>query len=72
LPVSFDYICADGQGNKYLVDVTSLRGLKGSPAPLSEKERQVAVVAKKKGFKVLVPVVRFLQDWWVLIELTEV
>jgi hypothetical protein len=54
------------------VDVTSLRGLKVSPAPVSEKERQVSVVAKKKGFKVLVPVVRFLQDWWVLIELTEV
>jgi hypothetical protein len=29
-------------------------------------------MAKEKGFKVLVPVVRFLSDWRVLIELVEV
>jgi hypothetical protein len=68
----FDYVCVDDQGGKYLVDVTSVRGIDASPAPLSKREQEVAAMAKEKGFKVLVPVVRFLPDWRVLIELVEV
>jgi len=68
----FDYVCTDDQGNAYLVDVTSVRGLNGSPAQLSKGERQVAERAKKAGFRVLVPIVRFLPDWCVLIELMEI
>jgi hypothetical protein len=68
----FDYVCVDDQGGRYLVDVTSVRGIDASPAPLSKREREVAVMAKGEGFKVLVPVVRFLSDWRVLIELVEV
>jgi len=68
----FDYVCVDDQGCRYLVDVTSVRGIDASPAPLSKREREVVAMAKKKGFKVLVPVVRFLSDWRVLIELVEV
>jgi len=67
----FDYVCVDDQGNAYLIDVTSVRGLDSSPAQLSEREKRVAEKAKKAGFKVLVPVVRFLSDWRVLIELVE-
>jgi len=63
-------LCQD-QGNAYLIDVTSVRGLDSSPAQLSEREKRVAEKAKKAGFKVLVPVVRFLSDWRVLIELVE-
>jgi len=69
---SFDYICVDNRGNKYLVDVTSVRGLDATPAPLSKKEKQIAKLARIAGFKILVPVVKFLHDWRVLIELMEV
>jgi hypothetical protein len=68
----FDYVCVDDQGCRYLVDVTSVRGIDASPPPLSKREREVVAMAKEKGFKVLVPVVRFLSDWRVLIELVEV
>jgi hypothetical protein len=68
----FDYVCVDDQGGKYLVDVTSVRGIDASPAPLSKREQEVVAMAKEKGFKILVPVVRFLPDWRVLIELVEV
>jgi len=69
---SFDYICVDNQGSKCLVDVTSVRGLDTTPAPLSKKEKQIAKRARTAGFKILVPVVKFLHDWRVLIELAEV
>jgi len=60
---SFDYVCVDDQGGKYLVDVTSVRGLDTSPAPLSKKERLIAEHAREAGFKILIPVVRFLHNW---------
>jgi hypothetical protein len=68
---SFDYVCVDEAGNKYLVDVTSVRQVDEKPAELSKKENQIADKAKEAGFKILVPVVRFLEDWQVQVELTE-
>jgi hypothetical protein len=68
---SFDYVCVDDRGGKYLIDVTSVRGLDASPASFSEKERWVAERAREVGFKILKPVVRFLRDWRVLVELIE-
>lgn len=68
---SFDYVCADDRSGKYLIDVTSVRGIDASPPPLSKKEKRVAELAKEAGFKILIPVVRFLHNWRVLVELVE-
>jgi hypothetical protein len=67
----FDYVCVDDYGNKYMVDVTSLRERGRMPAKLSKRESQIAEQAKKEGFKILVPVVRFLENWQVQVELME-
>ena len=53
------------------VDVTSVRGIGKAPAKLSARERQIAEQAKKEGFKILVPTVRFLENWQVMVELVE-
>jgi hypothetical protein len=58
----FDYICVDASGNKYLVDVTSV-SFDERPAELSKKEMQVANKAREKGFKILMPVVKFMRNW---------
>jgi hypothetical protein len=68
---SFDYLCVDEHGGKYMVDVTSVRGIGKAPAKLSARERQIAEQAKKEGFKILVPTVRFLENWQVMVELVE-
>jgi hypothetical protein len=68
----FDYVCVDDRGSRYLVDVTSVRGIGKRPPPLSKRERQVAERARREGFRILVPLVRFLQDWRILVELIEV
>jgi hypothetical protein len=68
----FDYVCVDDYGNKYMVDVTSVKGEGRIPAKLSKRESQIAKRAKRRGFKVLVPVVRFLNNWQVQVELIEV
>jgi len=39
----FDYVCVDEDGNKYLVDVTSIRQENEKPAKLSERENQIAI-----------------------------
>lgn len=67
----FDYVCVDESGNKYLVDVTSVKQINKRPAKLSKIENQIAAKAKEAGFKILVPVVRFLKDWQVQVEFTE-
>jgi len=66
----FDYICADAGGNKYLVDVTSA-SFDERPAELSKKEMQVANKAREKGFKILMPVVKFMRNWVLRVELAE-
>jgi predicted DNA binding protein len=66
----FDYVCVDDEGGKYLVDVASVKGV-GKPSPLSEREKRIVSTAKERGFRVLVPVVRFLNDWKVRVELVE-
>jgi hypothetical protein len=68
----FDYICVDEEGNKYMVDVTSVIGLDRTPAKLSDRERRIAETAREKGFKVMIPVIRFLNDWRVKVELMEI
>jgi hypothetical protein len=67
----FDYVCVDEHGGKYMVDVTSVRGIGKAPAKLSRRERQIAEQARKEGFKILVPTVRFLENWQVIVELVE-
>jgi len=67
----FDYLCVDEHGGKYMVDVTSVRGIGKAPAKLSRRERQIAEQAMKEGFKILVPTVRFLENWQVIVELVE-
>jgi hypothetical protein len=57
----FDYIAIDKFGNKYLIDVTSVKG-KWTPCVLSKREKEIAKLAKKNGFKVLVPIIRFLEN----------
>jgi len=54
-----------------MVDVTSVRGIGKASAKLSARERQIAEQAKKEGFKILVPTVRFLENWQVMVELVE-
>ena len=66
----FDYVCIDTSGNRYLVDVTSV-SLDVKPAELSKKEKQIAEKAKERGFKILIPIVKFLNNWVVRIELAE-
>jgi uncharacterized protein YihD (DUF1040 family) len=67
----FDFFCVDEQGGKYLVDVVSTRDYAGELAPLTKREKEVAEEARKLGFKILVPVVRFLDNWTVKVELIE-
>ena len=67
----FDYVAVDNDGKKYLIDVTSVRG-EYNPAGFSRREKEIAEQAKKVGFSILVPVVKFLEDWQVVIELSEV
>ena len=67
----FDFFCVDEQGGKYLVDVVSTRDYAGEPAPLTKREKEIAEKARKLGFKILVPVVRFLDNWTVRVELIE-
>ncbi|MEM3488472.1 MAG: hypothetical protein QXO75_02265 [Nitrososphaerota archaeon] len=66
----FDYIGTDGKGNKYLIDVTST--ITGSIAPLSKREKEISKKAKAFGFKILQPVVYFLENWYVEVKLKEV
>ena len=69
-PPPFDYIGVTLDGSeKYLIDVTSTRS--GSMAGLSLKERKVAELAKKRGFKILVPVIYFGDNWNVIIKIEE-
>jgi hypothetical protein len=68
----FDYVCVDDQGNKYLIDVTSIRERGQPPARLSKREMEICVLAKGKGFKVLVPIVKFLENWQVEVVLSEI
>ena len=69
-PPPFDYIGVTLDGSeKYLIDVTSTRS--GSMAGLSLKERKVAELAKKHGFKILVPVIYFGDNWNVIIKIEE-
>jgi len=65
----FDYVCVGDDGTKYLIDVTSTKGRR--VGPLSKREKEVMKAAKKVGFKILRPVIRFLPDWVVKLELTE-
>ncbi|MGC8983564.1 MAG: hypothetical protein ACP5KA_07440, partial [Desulfurococcaceae archaeon] len=67
---SLDCLCVDEKGGKYLVDVKSMYKSR-RPTPLSKRELETALLAKSKGFRVLVPVVVFLEDWNVRIELRE-
>jgi len=69
-PTPFDYIGVAPDGSeKCLIDVTSTRS--GSMAGLSLKERKVAELAKKRGFKILVPVIYFGDNWNVIIKIEE-
>ena len=69
-PPPFDYIGVALDGSeKYLIDVTSTRS--GSMAGLSLKERKVAELAKRRGFKILVPVIYFGDNWNVVIKIEE-
>jgi len=69
--VPFDYVCVTDDGTKCLIDVTSTTGR--TVGPLSEREREVAKMAKKIGFKILIPKIRFLYPnyWIVELELSE-
>jgi len=71
----FDYVCVDQNGCRYLVDVTAItlhheEEVKPIRA-LSKREKEVAEEAKKLGFKILIPVIRFLENWTVGLELIE-
>ena len=69
-PTPFDYIGVAPDGSeKCLIDVTSTRS--GSTAGLSLKERKVAELAKRHGFKILVPVIYFGDNWNVVIKIEE-
>jgi hypothetical protein len=67
----FDFFCVDEQGGKYLVDVVSTRDYAAELASLTKREREVAEEARKLGFKILIPLVRFLDNWTVKVELIE-
>jgi hypothetical protein len=71
----FDYVCVDQNSCRYLVDVTAItlhheEEVKPIRA-LSKREKEVAEEAKKLGFKILIPVIRFLENWTVGLELIE-
>ncbi|MGC9015144.1 MAG: hypothetical protein ACP5KW_12280, partial [Thermoproteota archaeon] len=67
----FDYIAVNDRGEKYLIDVTSVRG-EYNPAGLSKREKEIAEQAKRIGFRILVPTVKFLEDWKVVVKLSEI
>lgn len=64
----FDFIGADEDGNAYLIDVMSVMGW-WKHGPLSAREKGVVKRAKELGFKIMIPEVRFLENWRVCIEL---
>jgi len=66
----FDYICVDGHGNKYLIDVKSV-WLGDEAVSFSKGERFFINEAKLKGFKVLAVFMKFLPNWKVRLELVE-
>ncbi|MHA1595931.1 MAG: hypothetical protein ACTSXX_14560 [Candidatus Baldrarchaeia archaeon] len=68
LPFDFIAVAPDGS-EKYLIDVTSTSS--GITAGLSPREREVAEEAKKYGFKILVPVIYFGENWTVIVKLKE-
>ncbi|MCP8309062.1 MAG: hypothetical protein H3Z54_10290 [archaeon] len=64
--IPFDYIGVDSKNGKYLIDVTSTTSK--SWGRLSKRELEVAQEAKKRGFKILMPLVRYNTNWDVIIE----
>lgn len=67
----FDYLCIDERGDKYLVDVTSTAGIHKA-SPLSKRERELIPMVKARGFKIMIPVVEYLGNWNVRVELMEI
>jgi hypothetical protein len=67
----FDYICIDEKSNKYLVDVSSTAGIHRA-SPLSKRERELIPMVKARGFKILIPVVEYLGNWNIRVELREI
>jgi len=67
----FDYLCIDERGDKYLVDVSSTAGIHRA-SPLSKRERELIPMVKTKGFKILIPVVEYLGNWNIRVELREI
>lgn len=70
-PYPFDFIAIGEDGSKYLIDVTSVKDYH-EPAGLTEREELIAKEARRLGFKILIPVVRFDVNWSVVVELREV
>jgi hypothetical protein len=67
----FDYICIDEKSNKYLVDVSSTAGIHRA-SPLSKRERELIPMVRARGFKIMIPVVKYLDNWNVRVELREI
>ena len=61
----FDYICIDKDGNRYLIDVkttTSPRHVQSVIYKKKMKSKDIIYEALKHGFKVLIPLVKFLDN----------
>jgi len=71
----FDYICIDESGNRYLIDVkttTSSKYIRSLIYKKKTKSKDIIHEALKYGFKVLIPLVEFLDNWNVEIKLVEI
>ena len=69
-PPSFDYVAVSSDGSKkYLIDVTST--ISRHHAGLSPKEKEVAKRALRRGFKILMPIIYFEDDWNITIRVME-
>ncbi len=68
---SFDFLCIDSKNNKYVVDVKSVIESPW-PGPLSQREKEFASIAKRRGFKPLIVVLWFFSNSSIRVEVKNI
>jgi len=73
---SFDFLCIDNNGEKYVIDVKTTNSQIQSTSSIISKElkgkSKYIQLALNQGFRVLLPIVRLEKDWKIVLELVEI
>jgi hypothetical protein len=73
---SFDFMCVDNNGEKYVIDVKTTASQIQTASRIISKELKTSnkhiQLALNQGFRVLLPVVRLEKDWEIVLELVEI